>query len=234
MAYSQYQVKYINTPILEQKLPEISSEQSVDLGNISYLNGEADKPIALLQEEEEKVNPVKRVIKKPATPKFTASSGLNNFNFNFNEALKVGGEEAQQLQSRRTLLTHLAQLESSFNPSIRNRAGAPAYGYFQFMQGNYRGKNYNNVGLYAGVDLDTFRNSPVLQIRAANKLANSFLNSFSKTELQRLHNLGWTDNAIIAGAWLGGPGGVRAFAFNNQNRSDGATTVGERMKKFNY
>ena len=233
MAYSQYQVKYINTPILEQKLPEIPSEQSIDLGNISYLNGEADKPTALLQEEEEeKVNPVKRVIKKPVTPKL--SSGLNNFNFNFNEALKVGGEEAQQLQSRRTLLTHLAQLESSFNPAIKNKAGAPAYGYFQFMQGNYRGKNYNNVGLYAGVDLDTFRNSPVLQIRAANKLANSFLNSFSKTELQRLHNLGWTDNAIIAGAWLGGPGGVRAFAFNNQNRSDGATTVGERMKKFNY
>jgi len=46
--------------------------------------------------------------------------------------------------------------------------------------------------------------------------------------------MGWTDNAIIAGCWLGGPGGVRAYAFNNNNRSDGATTVGARMKAFNY
>jgi len=41
------------------------------------------------------------------------------------------------------------------------------------------------------------------------------MSSFSKTELNRLHSMGWTDNAIIAGCWLGGPGGVRAFAFNN-------------------
>jgi hypothetical protein len=46
--------------------------------------------------------------------------------------------------------------------------------------------------------------------------------------------MGWTDNAIIAGAWLGGPGGVRAFAFQGKDRSDGATTVGQRMRQFNY
>jgi hypothetical protein len=32
--------------------------------------------------------------------------------------------------------------------------------------------------------------------------------------------MGYSDSAIIAGAWLGGPGGVRAYAFKNQNRRD--------------
>ena len=234
MDYSQYQVKYIDTPIISQSLPDIEQE-TPDIGNITYLNGEADSPTSLIQQEEipvVKQNPVKKIVS--AAPTFRASKGLNQFNIDFNEALKVGGEEARQLQNRRALLTHIAQVESSFNSSIKNRAGAPAYGYFQFMQGPYKGKNYNNVGLYAGVDLDTFRKSPVLQIRAANKLANEFIRSFSKTELDRLHKLGWTDNAIIAGAWLGGPGGVRRFAFRNIDSSDGADTVGKRMKKFNY
>ena len=238
MDYSQYQVKYIDNVIPDSKPLDIPTGEFQDVpnyGNISYLNGEAQPATALIQEEVQEVkkkNPVKRVIN--TAPTFKASKGLNQFNFNYNEALKVGGNEAAQLQSRRALFTHLAQMESGFNSAIQNRGGAPAYGYFQFMQGNYRGKNYNNVGLFSGVDLNTFRNSPVLQIRAANKLANSFMSSFSKTELNRLHSMGWTDNAIIAGCWLGGPGGVRAFAFNNQNRSDGATSVGARMKLFNY
>ena len=238
MDYSQYQVKYIDNVIPDSKpldIPTGEFQDVPDYGNISYLNGEAQPATALIQEEAQEVkkkNPIKRVIN--TAPTFKASKGLNQFNFNYNEALKVGGNEAAQLQSRRALFTHLAQMESGFNSAIQNRGGAPAYGYFQFMQGNYRGKNYNNVGLFSGVDLNTFRNSPVLQIRAANKLANSFMASFSKTELDRLHSMGWTDNAIIAGCWLGGPGGVKAFAFKNQNRSDGATTVGARMKLFNY
>ena len=102
------------------------------------------------------------------------------------------------------------------------------------MQGLYNGKQHNNIGQYAGVDLDTFRNSPVIQIQAANNLANSFINSFSKTEIQRLHQMGYSDSAIIAGAWLGGPGGVRAFAFRNQNRKDvNGTSVGKYMQMFN-
>lgn len=237
MDYSQFQVKYIKNPTISQSIPDIDQEiPEMDLGNISYINGEADSPTSLIEQEEAlKPNPVKRVIKSSTvSPTFKSSKGLNQFNLDFDEALKIGGDEARQLQSRRAVLTHLAQIESTFNSNIQNRAGAPAYGYFQFMQGPYRGKNYNNIGLYAGVDLDTFRNSPVLQIRAANKLANSFMSSFSKTELDRLHSLGWTDNAIIAGCWLGGPGGVRRFAFRNIDSSDGADTVGKRMKKFNY
>jgi hypothetical protein len=53
------------------------------------------------------------------------------------------------------------------------------------------------------------------------------LKSFSTTELNRLHNLGWTDSAIIAGCWLGGAGGVRRFAFSNRDNKDvHGTSVG--------
>ena len=212
MDYSQFQVKYIDTPTYSGRLPEIQDSEELSLGNLSYLDGEAEPATALLQEEETIQNPVRRVISKrtiSSRPTFKSSVGLSNFNLNFNEALKVGGKEAEELKARRAVLTHLAQVESSFDSSVQNRSGAPAFGYFQFMQGPYRGTNYNNIGQYAGVDINTFRNSPILQIRAANKLANSFMNSFSKTELNKLHQLGWTDNAILAGCWLGGPGGVK-------------------------
>lgn len=238
MDYSQFQVKYVNTPIIKfmpLELPENALEDTPDISNISYLNGEAAPATALLQEEEtstRRINPIKRVVSK--IPTFKSSKGLSQFNLNFNEALKVGGKEAKQLNSRRAVLTHLAQIESSFNSSVQNKSGAPAFGYFQFMQGPYRGTNYNNIGQYAGVDINTFRNSPVLQIRAANRLANSFMNSFSKVELNKLHQLGWTDNAILAGCWLGGPNGVKKLAFKGIDSSDGSDTIGKRMKKFNY
>ena len=235
MDYSQFQVKYINLPTIEYKPIEIPDIDDVpDISNISYLNGEAQPATALIQEEApvKKPNPVKRAISK--TPVFKTSKGLSQFNLNFDEALKVGGKEAEELKARRSVLTHLAQVESGFNSAVQNRTGAPAFGYFQFMQGLYRGTNHNNIGQYAGVDVNTFRNSPVLQIRAANKLANSFMSSFSKTELNKLHQLGWTDNAILAGCWLGGPRGVKRLAFKGIDASDGSDTIGKRMKKFNY
>lgn len=235
MDYSQYQVKYIDTPISNSYIPDLETEP-LHLDNISYLNGEAQSPTYIIEQEEAvKENPVKKVIKKPTiAPKFKVSKGLTQFNRDFDEALKIGGNEAAQLQSRRALLTHIAQVESTFNSNIQNKTGAPAYGYFQFMQGPYKGKNYNNIVKHAKVDTNTFRNSPVLQIRAANSLANEFLASIGKSNLDRLHKLGWTDNAIIAGAWLGGPGGVLKYAFRNIDSSDGSDTVGKRMRLFNY
>ena len=230
MDYSQFQVNYIKTPTIESgRLPEI--QQSPDYSNISYLNGEAEPATALIQEEEEtpKPNPVRKFKKLPT---FKPSKGLANFNLYYDQAIKQ--DTTGQLASRRNLFTRLANFESSFIPDIQNKKGVPAYGYFQLMQGLYNGKQHNNIGQYAGVDLDTFRNSPVIQIQAANNLANSFINSFSKTEIQRLHQMGYSDSAIIAGAWLGGPGGVRAFAFRNQNRKDvNGTSVGKYMQMFN-
>lgn len=236
MDYSQYQVKYIENPTIKsQKLPEIEYLEIPDVSNISYLNAEAAPATALIQEEEKlpkrKTNPVKKVIARKL-PDLKPSQRLSNFNLYYDQAIKQ--DNTGQLASRRNLFTRLANQESGFRHDIGNSRGVPAFGYFQFMQGNYRGRNYNNVGQYAGVDLNTFMNSPVLQIQAANNLANYFMNSFSKTEIQRLHQMGYSDSAIIAGAWLGGPGGVRAFAFKNQDRKDAnGTGVGRYMQMFN-
>ena len=236
MDYSQYQVKYIENPTFVQKIPEINydSINTPDISNISQLNAEAAPSTALIQDTERKQtkkSPIKRVISRKL-PDLKPSKGLSTFNLYYDQA--VSQDSTGQLAARRNLFTRLANQESSFRHDIDNSRGVPAFGYFQFMQGNYRGKNYNNVGQYAGVDLDTFRRNPVIQIQAANNLANYFMNSFSKTELQRLHQMGYSDSAIIGGAWLGGPGGVRAFAFGNQDRKDvNGTSVGRYMQMFN-
>ena len=235
MDYSQYQVKYIENPTFVSKIPELESYEPISISNLQIDNAEPLPSTQLIMQEEEqpqKANPVKRVIKQSKLPDLPKSQRLANFNLAYDQALK--SDTTGQLASRRNLLTRLAYQESGFRHNIGNSRGVPAFGYFQFMQGNYRGKNYNNIGQYAGVDLNTFRNSPVLQIQAANNLANYFMNSFSKTEIQRLHQMGYSDSAIIAGAWLGGPGGVRAFAFKNQDRKDAnGTGVSTYMKKFN-
>ena len=233
MDYSRFQVKYIDNIIPESRSLELPEEtfSIPDTSSLSYLNGEAQPATVLIQEEEpkqKKKTPARR------TMQFRPSVGLSNFNSYYDKAIQMGGNESEQLRSRRQLFTALANHESSFNPSIQNRAGVPAYGYFQFMQGNYRGQFHNNIGQYAGTDLNTFRNSPILQIQAANRLANSFLSSFNKVELEKLHQMGYSDSAIIAGCWLGGAGGVKNFAFRNKNSRDvHGTSVGKYMQMFN-
>lgn len=111
----------------------------------------------------------------------------------------------------------LAKHESGFNPTIQNRTGAPAFGYFQFMQD---GKRWNNITKFAGVDISTFRNNPVIQIQAAEKLANSFLSQFTEADKKRARELGYTDSALVRGAWLGGVGGVRNFLHKGINADD--------------
>lgn len=239
MDYSNYQVKYIENPTFVSKLPDIESYEPINISSLRTNNAEALPPTQLIieqQEEEEKPqkqNPVRKVVQqKRKLPELPKSQRLTNFNLAYDQAMKQ--DSTGQLASRRNLLTRLAYQESGFRHNIGNSRGVPAFGYFQFMQGNYRGRNYNNVGQYAGVDVNTFMNSPVIQIQAANNLANYFMRSFSKTELQKLHQMGYSDSAIIAGAWLGGPGGVKAFAFNNNNRKDvNGTSVGQYMQMFN-
>ena len=91
----------------------------------------------------------------------------------------------------------LAKKESGYNSEIQNLQGAPAYGYFQFMQD---GERWNNIRDYAGVDIETFRRSPEIQIKAAHKLAEAFLDGFSDRDMARARELGYSDSALLAGA----------------------------------
>ena len=103
-------------------------------------------------------------------------------------------------QSKFNFFAKLASKESGFDPYIQNKLGAPAYGYFQFMQGSSNGRSWDNITRFANTDIETFRKSPELQIKAAQKLADSFLKGFSKEDYKKARELGYSDSALLAGA----------------------------------
>lgn len=158
--------------------------------------------------------------------------GSQEFESAYDEVEKINPEAKKY----RRFLTQVAKIESGFNKRIQNRAGAPAYGYFQFMQD---GKKYNNISKYANTDIETFRNNPQLQIQAAIKLAKSFENSFTANDLRIAKDRGFTTFGLLGGAWLGGVGGVRKYLNNQGDPSDShwggkGSSVGKRIRQFNY
>ena len=205
-----------------------------------------DKPEALVvpvrdTEETDVVanNPtVEPVINKSVASKVTYTpksyKGLAAFNKAYDE-VEASNPEAKKY---RQFLTKMAEQESGFNSAIQNRAGAPAYGYFQFMQDD---KKYNNIRQYAGTDIETFRNNPKLQIEAAIRLAKSFEKGFSKEDLELANKNGYSTWGLLGGAWLAGNGGVRKFLRGQGNPSDRhwskegkGTDVATRIKAFNF
>lgn len=153
-------------------------------------------------------------------------------------------------EERLPFFANLAKLESGFNPTIQNTAGYPAWGYFQFMDGSWKDSNgktrsASNVRSIAGVSVNEFLNNPVLQIQSANKLADMFLNMFSKRDIRVAREKGYTDSALIAGAWAGGVGGVRKWLHKGYNAVDVSVrnsssksrrwkaSVAGRMEEFN-
>lgn len=181
---------------------------------------------------------VEPVINKSVASKVTYTpksyKGLAAFNKAYDE-VEASNPEAKKY---RQFLTKMAEQESGFNSAIQNRAGAPAYGYFQFMQDD---KKYNNIRQYADTDIETFRNNPKLQIEAAIKLAKSFEKGFSKEDLELANKNGYSTWGLLGGAWLAGNGGVRKFLRGQGNPSDRhwskegkGTDVATRIKAFNF
>lgn len=162
------------------------------------------------------------------------SKGLDEFNKWYDEV----EQEDPEAKHYRQFLTKMAEQESGFNSAIQNRAGAPAYGYFQFMQD---GKKYNNITAFAGTDVETFRNNPKLQIKAAIKLAKQFERGFNKQDLELAAQKGYTKFGLLGGAWLAGNGGVRKYLQGLANPSDkhwsksgSGTDVASRIQMFNF
>ena len=184
-------------------------------------------------------NPIAEpVINKSVASKVTYTpksyKGLAAFNKAYDE-VEASNPEAKKY---RQFLTKMAEQESGFNSAIQNRAGAPAYGYFQFMQDD---KKYNNIRQYAGTDIEIFRNNPKLQIEAAIRLAKSFEKGFSKEDLELANKNGYSTWGLLGGAWLAGNGGVRKFLRGQGNPSDRhwskegkGTDVATRIKAFNF
>jgi hypothetical protein len=132
--------------------------------------------------------------------------------------------------------SEIARVESGYTPDIQNLSGAPAYGLFQFWEDG----RVNNISTFAGVDINTFLNDPILQIQSARRLANSFLSQFTNEDFARARELGYSESALLAGAWCGGVNGVRNLLHYGKNASDRhwnknghGTSVKERMDLFN-
>lgn len=225
------------TPVETPDIPKFESSDVFSTYNIPIVRDESvvlqpkvneprvDEPII-----ESAVNtPMKRELFN-----IKPSKGLDEFNKWYDEV----EQEDPEAKNYRQFLTKMAEQESGFNSAIQNRAGAPAYGYFQFMQD---GKKYNNITAYAGTDIETFRNNPKLQIKAAIKLAKSFERGFNKKDLELAAQKGYTKFGLLGGAWLAGNGGVKKYLQGLANPSDrhwsksgSGTDVASRIQMFNF
>lgn len=217
------------TPELKLSSPDVFSTYNIPITKDEsvVVRPKADEPIITPIKEETPIMEKSQLNIKP-------SKGLDEFNKWYDEVEK----EDPEAKNYRQFLTKMAEQESGFNSAIQNRAGAPAYGYFQFMQD---GKKYNNISAYAGTDVDTFRNNPKLQIKAAIKLAKQFERGFNKQDLELAAQKGYTKFGLLGGAWLAGNGGVRKYLQGLANPSDrhwsksgSGTDVASRIQMFNF
>lgn len=174
---------------------------------------------------------------KPATKVYSNLKGKKTFDQAFDNVIKRN----PLAKKYRQVLTDIANRESGFR-SVQNAAGAPAYGYFQFMQD---GKKYNNISRYANSDIQTFMNNPELQIEAAIKLAQEFESNITDRDKLRALKKGLDlnsekgKNAALHGMWLGGYGGFQSW-LNGKDRSDRkwsktgqGTSVGTLIQQYN-
>lgn len=213
------------------KAPTIHSQIQLPAYNIPTYQEQEKEEKKEEQQEESKYKVSRELFKKKSND---IVRGSQEFEDAYDRVEKINPEAKKY----RKFLTKMAQQESGFNKSIQNREGAPAYGYFQFMQD---GKKYNNISTYAGTDIETFKNNPDLQIQAAIKLAKSFENGFNESDKKLAKEKGFTVLGLLGGAWLGGVGGVRKYLQGKGNPSDRhwskegkGTSVGDRIRMFNF
>lgn len=228
VSYTPVESPSINIPRLELGSPDVFSTYNIPITR--------DEPIIVQSKTEEPIEQpiIKEGFMKRELFNIKPSKGLDEFNKWYDEV----EQEDPEAKNYRQFLTKMAEQESGFNSAIQNRAGAPAYGYFQFMQD---GKKYNNISAYAGTDVDTFRNNPKLQIKAAIKLAKQFERGFNKQDLELAAQKGYTKFGLLGGAWLAGNGGVRKYLQGLANPSDkhwsksgSGTDVASRIQMFNF
>lgn len=151
--------------------------------------------------------------------------GTEEFEGAWREYLQENPDDAKY----KDFLTRTAQRESNFR-SIQNTAGNPAYGYFQLWETNLGGNSPEEV-----------LKNPKKQIQLAIQLLKNNIRTFTDEDRKKARELGYSENALWAGAWLGGVGGVRNFLHKGVNASDGhrykngkGDNIEARMELFNF
>lgn len=158
----------------------------------------------------------------------TILKGTPDFERILDEAQKINPE----VEKYRDFLIKTAQRESGFDSYVQNKAGAPYYGYFQM------GKE--EIKRTTGLSVEEFRSNPVQQILGAVKLYKMNLKTIKALGIYNLgKDKGYSDDALVAGAWMGGPGGVKKYLLGQGDPSDshwyggkGGSSVGKIMNNW--
>lgn len=107
----------------------------------------------------------------------------------------------------------LAFSESSLNSQASNKSGA--FGYFQIMPQSRTGTDVAS------------------QFKDAEKLMTSHMSLINDEDRKLAQQKGITEEGLMAGVWLGGPGGVKKALRSQGNAKDSnGTSVMSYMKKF--
>lgn len=107
----------------------------------------------------------------------------------------------------------LAFSESSLNSQASNKSGA--FGYFQIMPQSRTGADVAS------------------QFKDAEKLMTSHMSLINDEDRKLAQQKGITEEGLMAGVWLGGPGGVKKALRSQGNAKDSnGTSVMSYMKKF--
>lgn len=176
----------------------------------------------------------KKVEEKPSQKKEIKASSKQTLKGtdDFENAFAKAVQRDPSVAKYKNFLTKTAKRESRFDHSIQNQAGAPYYGYFQMGQ--------NEIKSTTGLTVDQFRNDPVAQIIGAAKLYESNLNTIKKIGVYEIgKSKGYSDDALVSGAWMGGPGGVKKYLLGLGDPSDshwyngqGGSSVGKIMNNW--
>lgn len=107
----------------------------------------------------------------------------------------------------------LAFSESSLNSQASNKSGA--FGYFQIMPQSRTGADVAS------------------QFKDAEKLMTSHMSMINDEDRKLAQQKGITEEGLMAGVWLGGPGGVKKALRSQGNTKDSnGTSVMSYMRKF--
>lgn len=195
-------------------------EDPLDYNITSYETNEVtNNEVTSDQNPVQQIRTRKQTVRK--TPPQQTLKGSSQFEKDYAQAIK----EDSSTSKYKNLLTRLAKIESSYNSAAHNPAGA--YGYFQlFESGKVR-----NVSNYGGTDTKTFLNNPVLQIKAASKLAQANEKQLTQSRLEKGKKAGLSKDDMMAIMWFSGAGGLDAF-LKGEYRSDGANNTLQYLRKF--
>ena len=206
---------------MQIKLAEYHNVPIIPISNLSRFNTSFKFPSYEVKVEEpiETNNP--KIKNIPTTLKFPTIKRQKRFvssNDSFTSVLDKLAAEDESIAKNKDILSRLAQVESNQRWNARNDR---AYGAFQLMDFNITG------------DVNDFIDNPEEQIKQANRLLEFNKSQFTKKDLELAQKQGYSYDQLLAGAWLGGVGGVRKVLNGTGNPSDkDGADVRSRMQKF--